>query len=83
MEKERLVKQNARHDATFCRNEASQELKGKRVFRANPLNIDKEHLFKQNARQDETFQQNEAIRDLKRKRDFRANPLNLEQKRFA
>ena len=55
LEKERLVKQNARQDATFRGNAASRELKGKRVFRANPLNLDKECLFKQNARQDETF----------------------------
>jgi hypothetical protein len=60
LEKERLVKQNARQDATFWQNEESRELKRKRVLRANPLNLGKERLVKQNARQDATFRGNEA-----------------------
>jgi hypothetical protein len=44
LDKERLFKQNARQDETFQQNEAIRDLKRKRDFRANPLNLEQKHL---------------------------------------
>jgi hypothetical protein len=75
LEKECLVKQSARQDATFWQNEESRELKRKRVLRENPLNLEKERLVKQNARQEATFRGNAASQELKGKRVFKSKSI--------